>query len=108
MRRTDGALGGEGCLVDAVGASSRATDLGAITVLAVGVGVGSVVVGGLGGSRGLRSLGGAGGRLVVDGISACGCSSSSIILSYLGIGVGDKMGGVVRMVEGLRGGGREE
>src|SRR5258706_5065705 len=104
MRRTEGALGGEGCLAAAVGASSRARDLGGVAVLAVGGGVGSVVVGGLGGLRGLGSLGGAGGRLAVDGISACGCSSSSIKSSCLGIG---RMGGVVRMVVGLRGGGGE-
>jgi hypothetical protein len=91
MRRTAGTLG-EGCLGTTVAASS---DLGTIAVLAEGVGVGSVFAGGLGGSR----LWGVDGRSAVD---ACSCSSSSIGLSCSEAGVID---GVVRMVEGLGGGG---
>lgn len=89
MRRTEGALGGDGCLGATVGVPSWATGLGA--------GADSTFAGGLGGSR---DLGGVGGRSAVDDISACGCSSSSIRLSCLGEWA---TGGVVRILEGLKG-----
>jgi hypothetical protein len=65
----------------------------------VGVGVGSESAGGLGGSR---VLGGVGGRSVVEDILLVAAHQVPSCYQCLGIGV---TGGVVRMVEGLRGGG---